>query len=247
MSLPGELWEDPLSSFQWPVEPPTVDPDVEPFYHICFNASWRPYVLGALWQLLAPQTWQVANETERQQALDRAYQLLWQFQQECPLIPPGVIVAYGADTAPDEWLLCNGQAVSRTTYAALFAAIGATYGAGDGTTTFNLPDLRGRVPMGNGTGSGLTPRMLGDEIGEETHTLTNTEAPNHSHSDSGHTHTEIIATSVLINGGIEAPAASAIPSPGLTGTGFANLSSSGGNGAHNNVQPSSVVNFIIKT
>src|SRR5262249_21157687 len=61
-------------------------------------------------------------------------------------VPPGAMVAYGGSSAPAGWQLCAGQAVSRTTFAALFSVIGTTFGVGDGSTTFNLPDLRGRVP-----------------------------------------------------------------------------------------------------
>ena len=63
-------------------------------------------------------------------------------------MPAGSIMAWGSDTPPTNWLICNGSAVSRTTYASLFAAVGVTYGVGDGATTFNLPDLRGKVPVG---------------------------------------------------------------------------------------------------
>jgi microcystin-dependent protein len=88
-------------------------------------------------------------------------------------------------------LLCDGSAKSRATYAALFAAIGTNYGAGDGSTTFNVPDFRGRVPLGAGTGPGLTARNLGATGGEESHVLVAGEIPAHSHgvTDPGHTHT----------------------------------------------------------
>src|SRR3990167_3176576 len=76
--------------------------------------------------------------------------------------PTGSIFPYGASAAPTNYLLCDGTAVSRTTYAALFTAIGTTFGTGDGSTTFNVPDLRGRAPIGIGTGSGLTARSLND-------------------------------------------------------------------------------------
>lgn len=69
--------------------------------------------------------------------------------------PIGCIQAYGGATAPDGWLICNGAAVSRTTYAALFAVVGTSFGAGDGTTTFNLPDMTGKTAMGVETGHAL--------------------------------------------------------------------------------------------
>ena len=70
------------------------------------------------------------------------------------LMPAGTVVSYSGSSAPSGWLLCYGQAVSRTTYAGLFSAISTTYGTGDGSTTFNLPDLRGRVVAGSRTRSG---------------------------------------------------------------------------------------------
>ena len=86
-------------------------------------------------------------------------------------------------TAPSGWLLCNGDAVSRTTYSTLFASISTTYGAGNGTTTFNLPDMRSRMPIGVGTGTGLTARTLAGTGGVETVTLTSAQSgvPAHSH------------------------------------------------------------------
>lgn len=90
-------------------------------------------------------------------------------------------------------LLCNGQAVSRTTYAALYAALGggaSPWGQGDGATTFNVPDFRGSVPMGAGTRPGLTTRTVGQFVGEEKHVLSSGEMPSHSHAitDPGHAH-----------------------------------------------------------
>lgn len=70
-----------------------------------------------------------------------------------PSVPPGVISPYAGSSAPDGFLLCDGSAVSRTTYSGLFAVTGTTFGTGDGSTTFNLPDLRSRVPLGVGTGT----------------------------------------------------------------------------------------------
>jgi microcystin-dependent protein len=73
------------------------------------------------------------------------------------LMPSGVILPYGGSSAPSvAWLLCDGTAVSRTTYADLFAAIGTAYGVGDGSTTFNIPDMRGAAPGGAGTSTGYT-------------------------------------------------------------------------------------------
>lgn len=166
-------------------------------------------------------------------------------------LPPGIMLPYAGSTAPSGWLLAYGQAVSRTTYAALFAIIGTTYGAGDGSTTFNLPDARGRVIAGKdnmgGTaasrltaaGSGVDGTTLGASGGAETHTLTSAQIPAHTHPLNGGNSYYLMRTS----GG----------AVGLTsGTGLADTvtntgSNTGGGSAHNNAQPTLVENYIIKT
>lgn len=82
--------------------------------------------------------------------------------------PPGALIMYGAAAAPTGWLLCNGAAVSRSTYSALFAIIDTTYGVGDGSTTFNLPDFRGIFPKGAGT----TDRAAGKDAANNFYTAT---------------------------------------------------------------------------
>lgn len=187
-----------------------------------------------------------------------------------PVFPPGVMVDYAAGSAPLGWLLCDGSAVSRTTYANLFAIIGVAFGVGDSVTTFNLPDFRGRVPVGTGAGSGLTARTLAATGGEETHLLTTAEIPAHSHStvESAHTHKVRGASNGSGNVGINTPPGpQVIPgssnftvgeayyanSPGggaqlieSTATGLT-VSNAGGGGAHNVVQPFLVATKIIKT
>lgn len=96
--------------------------------------------------------------------------------------PVGAVIDYAGSSAPVGWLICNGDAVSRSTYSSLFSVIGTTYGSGDGSTTFNVPDARGRTSIGVGTGSGLTARALADTGGEETHELTEAEMPAHTHT-----------------------------------------------------------------
>jgi len=143
-------------------------------------------------------------------------------------MPAGSMAMFAGSTAPTGWLLCQGQAVSRTANAALFAAIGTTWGAGDGTTTFGLPDLRGRAPIGAGTGPSLSARTLGATGGAETHQLTIAEMPAHTHT---------FGTSGSGGGGISSGGQSA---PAAT-------SSQGSGAAHNNMQPFAVVNYIIQT
>jgi microcystin-dependent protein len=168
------------------------------------------------------------------------------------LVPAGVIVPFAVAGSPTGWLACGGQAVSRTTYASLFTAIGTYYGSGDGSTTFNLPDLRGRVIAGLNTlggadanrltiaGSGIEGDNLGAAGGAETHTLTEAQIPAHNH-DVTYSQGASGATGQTIN----APLISykVLPQVQLTGLDTANT---GGGLAHNNTQPTIVLNYIIK-
>jgi microcystin-dependent protein len=93
----------------------------------------------------------------------------------------GQIEAFPYNFVPRNWLPCQGQLLPLTRYQALFALLGTTYG-GNGVNTFALPDLRGRLAMGQGNGANLTPRALGQHLGEETHTIVADETPTHTHS-----------------------------------------------------------------
>lgn len=150
-----------------------------------------------------------------------------------PPTPPGAVMMWTTATAPGGWLLCDGSAVSRTTYAALFAAIGTTYGAGDGSTTFNVPNLKGRVPVGRDSGDSSFD-TLGETGGAKTHTLTVGEMP-------AHTHTTALHGSYRVQGTFPSDVYGAV-SGGAEGT-----SSAGSGQAHNNLQPYLVLNFIIRT
>lgn len=102
-------------------------------------------------------------------------------------VPAGTVVAFAGASAPTGWLVCSGAAVSRTTYAALFAAIGTTHGAGDGSTTFNLPDLRGEFIRGLDGGRGVdTGRTLGSAQSSQnlshSHTASTDTAGAHTHA-----------------------------------------------------------------
>lgn len=92
----------------------------------------------------------------------------------------GTIILFAGNFAPRGWAFCQGQLLSINQNQALFSILGTTYG-GDGRTTFALPDLRGRVPIGPGQGLGLSNHVLGERAGVESVTLTQTEMPTHSH------------------------------------------------------------------
>ena len=165
------------------------------------------------------------------------------------LMPSGSLMPYAGSSAPTGYLLCDGAAISRTTYATLFALVGTTYGAGDGSTTFNIPDLRGRVIAGQddmggssanrltGLTGGVDGDVLGGSGGAETHTLSTAELPAHNHNlPVDGTGGAYDGESLTATGGSEA---------GYDGS--VDSANRGGGGAHNNVQPTIILNYIIKT
>lgn len=216
------------------------------------------------------------------------------------LVPSASMTMWAGNPSspPDGWLYCDGSAVSRATYATLFATIGTAFGSGDGSTTFNIPDMRGRVAAGydsgNATGrltdsesGGCDASAMGNSGGEQAHVLITAELAshdhaltdpghNHSHSDPGHSHGITDPThehttpggnaNVYGSGGIGTdaypPAGPTATSAAATGisvnnatTGITNVSNTtgitiadaGSGQAHNNVQPTLIIGFIIKT
>jgi len=177
------------------------------------------------------------------------------------LFPPGSIMDFAGISAPTGFLLCDGSAVSRTTYSALFTAIGVVWGVGDGSTTFNVPDARGRAAIGAGTGTGLTTRTVGTQnIGGETQLLTTAQIPAHTHSGTtgndspDHIHSFTAYAGNLGNqGGLtrlsDIGGASTVNTGGASARhthGFTTDNGTGGGTSHNNMQPSIVFNKVIK-
>jgi microcystin-dependent protein len=172
-----------------------------------------------------------------------------------PANPIGTINMYASTTVPSGWLLCDGSAVSRTTYSSLFNIIGTTYGVGDNSTTFNIPNLQNRMPICRGTGSFAT---LGSTGGAETYTLTTTELPAHTHYIGNNSYggvgigDDVVMTNVnntMYLGGDFGNNTDRYRMSGSTSiTANAGLSSSTGTGtAFNKMSPYIVINFIIYT
>jgi microcystin-dependent protein len=151
--------------------------------------------------------------------------------------PAGAVGHFAGTAAPAGWLVRDGSSVSRTTYAALFAAIGTTWGAGDGSTTFNVPDARRTVDVGSGgSGSSVLGSTVGSTGGEETHTLVLAEVP---------------PQDVTLALGLDAYPENtgdtqAYAPDARLGTSNVTATTDGGGGAHNNMQPSAVYLPIIK-
>lgn len=143
----------------------------------------------------------------------------------------GEIIPYAGTTSPDsKWIPCDGSSLVRADYPDLFAVIGTIYGSVDGSH-FNVPDIRGRAPIGIGTGPGLSPRAAGDSFGEETHALSIGELASHVHGT---------GNSILIATATPPPLDVLGPNllPAITG-------STGNDDPHNNMQPSLAINYLI--
>lgn len=166
---------------------------------------------------------------------------------EAALPPAGQVAMWPVDAAPNGWLICNGAAVSRTNYARLYDVIGTTYGPGNGSTTFNLPNWKGRVPVGVDSAQPEFATM-GKTGGEKQHTLTRAEMPNIAGTfgvvvpDSHSSHRTGDFVGVTVNP--SSPNAKNLPT--ANGTIYGYGINVGGNGAHNNLQPYMTVNFIIR-
>lgn len=145
------------------------------------------------------------------------------------------------------WVACEGQAESRIGITkALFEKIGTTYGAGNGTTTFNVPDFRGRSIIGAGTGSGLTARNRGEKIGEESHKLTVTELAAHQHPLTSSTNKTMVQFETVSGEFANVQEHIGAGGFGWWDGGAAKTGAEGGNEPHNNMQPSAVCNIWIK-
>lgn len=192
------------------------------------------------------------------------------------LAPVGSMMAFAGAIAPSGWLFCYGQAVNRETYAALWTAISSAHGSGDGSTTFNLPDLRGRVPAGKddmgGTaagrlttgGSGVNGAALGAVGGAETQTLTASQMPAHTHAFTtgpagAHAHNlgttldfmtnPYLSTGMTDDNGSQrghTPGVNINTSEAPAHTHTGTTDSNGSGAAHPNAQPTIVLNWIIK-
>ena len=183
-------------------------------------------------------------------------------------IPIGGVIPYCGTAAPNSnFVLCYGQAISRTTYATLFALVSTTFGVGDGSTTFNVPDLRGRVIAGKddmggssanrltGQSGGVDGDVLGATGGAETHVITEAQMPAHNHTatvtDPGHQHTggkdPNFAAAAQSNNTVVVATSETDISTDAAFTGISvSISTKGSGAAHNNVQPTLILPYIMR-
>jgi microcystin-dependent protein len=177
--------------------------------------------------------------------------------------PAGMIVQFAGSSAPAGWLLCDGTAYSGILYPTLYAVIGTTYGAGGGAPNFNVPNLKGRVPVGRDAAQTAFD-ALGETGGASTHTLSSAEMPIHTHTqnahnhgitDPGHVHNFNFGSGAgggsigyLISGvNLTYPSVLSNTTGITVNNQTATNQNTGGGQQHNNLQPYIVVNYIIKT
>ena len=170
------------------------------------------------------------------------------------LVPTGAMMDWPTTSAPTGWLICYGQAVSRTTYATLFGVIGTTFGVGDGSTTFNLPDYRGRTSagvdnMGGSSANRVTDSQadsVGGVYGSESHTLSESEIPLHGHPFRTSTGASGDGSGGLMTDVSGTRTNRAAYTGALSDTIGQQIGGTGGGGSHNNVQPTIFTYKIIK-
>ncbi len=164
--------------------------------------------------------------------------------------PTGSLIDFGGTSAPAGFLLCDGSAVSRATYDDLFDVIGTTWGVGNGTTTFNIPDFRRRVSMGSGgTSTAIIGNTVGSVGGTETNALTDpNQLPSHNHTATSTTSTTTNVANAT-GGGLTYPifAGSSVDSRTLPGVTTTSIGNTGASEAFNIIQPAAIVLKIIKT
>jgi microcystin-dependent protein len=163
----------------------------------------------------------------------------------------GDIRIFAGNFAPVGWVLCDGRLLSISENDALFALVGTTYG-GDGINTFAVPDLRGRLPIGQGNGTGLSPRVIGEQFGVESVTLLTQQMPSHNHtlnasttapSTSPSPAATVFAHSDVDNIYVSPPPDSPVPQTMNATT----VQTAGATLPHNNIMPTTAINYILCT
>jgi microcystin-dependent protein len=164
------------------------------------------------------------------------------YEAKKPMI--GAIIPFVTQDPLPNVLPCDGSTYLRVDYPNLYDVID-TFFIVD-ADHFNVPDLRGRTVIGVGNGGGLSNRNIGDSGGEETHQLTTSEIPSHGHSDIGHTHSIPLVVGLPAQAGVGFSANQTVPIlTANTGLGFANITNTGGDGTHENMQPFYALNYGI--
>jgi len=243
-------------------------------FRVPADESWLAQVRGALTPLMYAANFEQFGDLTPDEMADTWRPIILEFFNEVQfMVPIGVVLEYAGHSCPDGFLWADGSLVSRTTYAALFAAIGVVHGAGDGVSNFALPDRRSRVAVGSDDSNPLfeTPGAVGGEV---NHTLTIAQLPivtviqnSHNHTQNSHNHTQNSHDHALFGNLLSAAGTARRQPIGASGSDNVVVGSAtavnqaatavnqaatatnqafGSGAAHNNLQPYIVQNFIIR-
>ena len=240
------------------------------------DEEWRAQFLGALLLLTGAENWELFGDLTPDEMAAEWLDIFVNFiGGQTTMIPIGTVLEFGGDVLPDDFLWADGANVSRETFSQLFAVYGTKFGAGNGSTTFGLPNRNGRVGIGRNP-SDTDFDTVGDIYGEKNVTLTTAQIPAHSHGNTPHTHaqpphnhnqnphshggdgfvlddnlnTGISAFASLANGRAafvhSQATAVTLQATAVNDTTMISIANTGGGGSHNNIPPSLVMNYIIK-
>jgi len=168
--------------------------------------------------------------------------MLWNFINEGTVCMIGAIVSFATATVPDGALECDGSTYLKADYPELYSVLDTAFIID--ADSFFVPDLRGRVAVGIGTGTGLSARAMNDIFGEETHVLSVGELASHNHTQNPHDHAEGIAVASIAEAPV-VPVPSAVPGVSITGLSTATNNPAGNDDPHNNIQPSLALRMCI--
>lgn len=218
------------------------DPAICRVLHIPNDVGLIIAVSGALDELCYAENWEQFGTVSPEDAAYAMQEMLWRYFNDGSVCMIGAVIAYATSAVPENALDCDGATYNRVDYPDLYAVLDSVYIVD--ADTFTVPDIRSRAVVGAGTGTGLSPIAIGGQLGEETHVLTTAEMPSHAHTDTGHLH----ALAGEFPGLALAPGELPVDVPGsgeFTAIGNANITSTGGGGAHNNIQPSYGLRYCI--
>ena len=199
-------------------------------------------VTGALLELCATYNWESLGGISTDVAAVLAWDMVQDYMSGGVWMATGNLFPFASDTVPTHCLECDGSVYNRVDYPSLYAVLDTAFIID--ADTFRVPDMRGNVPIGSDAGSGSS-YPVGSIGGEVGHVLTSSELASHNHIDAGHSHLEQGTVPFPFTIGAGAPAIAAVGVPAVTSPGSANILATGGDQAHNNLQPYVALRYAI--